>query len=62
VTITNPNGTAYFVPAGGNWLNTPISYDYIFDGDAENTVSAQTSNNYVSVPYTISGLTKSKLT
>jgi hypothetical protein len=34
VTITNPNGTAYFVPAGGNWSATPISYNYIFSGDA----------------------------
>ena len=62
VVPNNPNGTAFFIPAGGNWLNTPVSYDYIFNGDAENTVSAQTSNNYVSVPYTISGLTKSKIT
>jgi len=34
VTITNPNGTAYFVPAGGNWSGTPIMYDYIFSGDS----------------------------
>jgi hypothetical protein len=33
-TITNPNGTAYFVPAGGNWSATPIMYDYIFSGDS----------------------------
>jgi len=62
VVINNPNGEAFFIPAGGNWLNTPISYDYIFSGDAVNEVSAQTSNNYVTVPYTISGLTKSRIT
>lgn len=62
IVAPNPNGTAYFMPRHGNWSATPISYDYIFSGDAENTVSAQTSNNYVSVPYTISGLTKSRLT
>ena len=62
VVITNPNGTAYFIPQGGNWSGTPISYDYIFSGDAVNIVSAQTSNNYVSVPYTVSGITKSKIT
>lgn len=33
-TITNPNGTAFFVPAGGNWSATPINYDYIFSGDS----------------------------
>lgn len=62
VKITNPNGVAYFVATGGSWANTPISYDYIFSGDAENTISEQTSNNYVSVPFTISGITKSRIT
>ena len=62
IVVPNPNGTAFFIPRGGSWSATPISYDYIFSGDAENSVSAQTSNNYVSVPYTISGLTKSRLT
>jgi len=62
VVINNPNGEAFFIPAGGNWLNTPISYDYIFSGDAINEISAQTSNNYVTVPFTISGITKSRIT
>jgi hypothetical protein len=62
VVINNPNGEAFFIPAGGNWLNTPVSYDYIFSGDAVNEISAQTSNNYVTVPYTVSGLTKSRIT
>jgi hypothetical protein len=62
VVINNPNGEAFFIPAGGNWLNTPVSYDYIFSGDAVNEISAQTSNNYVTVPFTISGLTKSRIT
>jgi hypothetical protein len=62
VVANNPNGEAFFIPAGGNWLNTPVSYNYIFSGDAVNEISAQTSNNYVTVPFTISGITKSKLT
>jgi hypothetical protein len=62
VVINNPNGLAFFIPAGGNWVQTPVSYDYIFSGDAVNEVSAQTSVNYVTVPYTISGLTKSSVT
>jgi hypothetical protein len=62
VVINNPNGQAFFIPAGGNWTQTPVSYDYIFSGDAVNEVSAQTSVNYVTVPYTISGITKSSIT
>jgi len=62
VVPTNPNGEAFFTPAGGNWAGTPVSYDYIFSGDAVNEVSAQTSFNYVTVPYTISGLTRSSVT
>lgn len=62
VTPTNPNGEAFFIPAGGNWVGTPVSYDYIFSGDAVNEVSAQTSVNYVTVPFTVSGLTKSSIT
>jgi hypothetical protein len=61
VVPNNPNGQAFFIPAGGNWFETPISYDYIFSGDAVNVVSAQTSNNFTTVPFTVSGLTKSKL-
>ena len=61
IVTNNPNGQAYFIPAGGSWINTPISYDYIFSGDAVNVVSAQTSNNYVTVPFTVSGVTKSRL-
>lgn len=61
VTIYNPQGTSFFIPAGGNWVQTPVSYDYIFSGDAVNVVSAQTSNNYVTVPFTVSGFTKSRI-
>jgi hypothetical protein len=61
VVINNPNGEAFFIPVGGNWIETPISYNYIFSGDAVNEVSAQTSNNFTTVPFTVSGLTKSKL-
>jgi hypothetical protein len=61
VVINNPNGEAFFIPNGGNWIQTAVSYDYIFSGDAVNIVSAQTSNNFTTVPYTVSGSTKSKL-
>jgi len=58
----NPNGTAFFIPLGGSWAGTPISYDYIFSGDAVNIVADQTSNNYLNVPFQISGVCKSRLT
>ena len=58
----NPQGEAFFAPSFGNWIGTPVSYDYIFSGDAVNIVSAQTSNNYVTVPFTVSGITKSRIT
>jgi hypothetical protein len=57
----NPQGTAYFTPNVGSWSATPISYNFIFTGDSENVVSAQTSNNYTTVPFTITGLTSSRL-
>lgn len=62
VTIDNPEGEAFFTPMIGSWSSTPISYDFIFSGDAINLVSAQTSNNYVfPLPFTISGYTTSQL-
>jgi len=61
VTIPNPNGECFFMPSTGNWINTPVSYNYIFSGDSVNEVGPQTSNNYISVPFTISGLTKSRI-
>jgi hypothetical protein len=62
VTIYNQQGTAYFTPADGNWFGTPVSYDYIFSGDAVNVVSAQTTNNVEQVPFIVSGLTTSRVT
>jgi len=62
VVINNPNGEAFFIAAGGNWVNTPVSYDYIFSGDAVNEISAQTSNNFTTVPFTVSGITSSRIT
>lgn len=58
----NPNGTAFFFPNTGSWANTPVSYDYIFSGDAVNQVAPQTSNNYTTVPFIVSGVTRSRLT
>jgi len=56
--ISNPKGTAYFTSNLGNWSATPISYDYIFSGDSNNTVSAQTSTT---TPFYVSGQTVSRL-
>jgi len=58
VTIDNPKGTAYFVPAGGNWSATPISYDYIFSGDSECDLDVY---DFSSTPITITGYTTSNM-
>ena len=52
----NPNGTAEFIPSGGPWKNTPLSYDYIFSGD-----SAPIEDYVNNTPIIISGYTYSKL-
>ena len=57
----DPHGTAYFTPNVGEWQNTPISYNFIFTGDSVNTVNAQVSSAYVTVPFTVTGLTASRL-
>ena len=62
VTINNPNGECFFAPSYGNWVGTPVSYDYIFSGDAVNEVVPQTSQEYITVPFTVSGLSKSRIT
>jgi hypothetical protein len=62
VTPFNPNGECFFAPSYGNWVGTSISYDYIFSGDAVNEVIPQTTEEYITVPFTVSGLSKSRIT
>ena len=57
-TITNPKGTAYFIPAGGNWSGTPIMYDYIFSGDSNCDLEIYDSS---SNPIIVSGYTTSNV-
>ena len=59
ITIDDPNGTAYFVPAGGNWSATPISYDYIYSGDSNCDLDIY---NFSGSPNIISGYTTSNVT
>jgi len=61
-TITNPNGTAYFVPQGGSWSGTPLMYDYIFSGDSDCDATISGFTNFQSTPVIITGLTTSSLT
>ena len=60
-TFQNPSGVAYFTPQGGSWSGTPISYEYIFSGDAICDIDLQISSNYTTIPFIVSGYTKSKL-
>ena len=60
--IYNPKGRAFFTSNIGSWSATPVSYDYIFSGDAVNTVDSQVSSNYTNVPFFVSSRTTSQLT
>jgi len=59
--IPNPNGTAYFIPQGGNWSATPISLDYLFTGDSICDVELHASSAYTTVPFLVTGYTKSSV-
>ena len=61
IIINNPLGNVTFTQMGGSWSGIPIDYNFIFTGDSENSVSLQTSNNWTTVPFVISGYTSSKL-
>lgn len=61
VQITNPNGTATFTPAGGNWSATSFNYNYIFSGDSNSNINDFYSSNYTSVPFIITGYTQSTI-
>jgi hypothetical protein len=64
VTIDNPNGTATFTPAGGNWSATSFSYDYIFSGDSScdaTTEDIWLFNTENTIPFLITGYTTSSL-
>jgi len=64
VTITNPKGIAHFKPAGGNWSNTLLSYDYIFSGDSSCGATLDDIdlfNPINTIPFLITGYTMSSL-
>lgn len=61
VTVPNPTGNIVFVPQQGNWANIPISYNYIYDLDSNNTIPYQISSNWTNVPFPLSGFTTSRL-
>lgn len=61
IIITNPNGTATFTPAGGNWTGTSFNYDYIFSGDSNTDINDFFSYNYTTIPFLITGYTESTI-
>ncbi len=61
-TIPNPQGTCTFTQNQGNWSGIPINANFIFTGDSANTVEAQVSSTWTTVPFTVSGFTKSQIT
>ena len=62
ISFNNPEGEYYFVNRSGVLSATPLSYKWIFTGDSINTVEAQKSSNYTTVPYFVTGYTQSKVT
>ena len=60
-TIPNPNGTATFIPQGGSWSATPLSYDYLFSGDSSCEFALDSYDDFTSVPFLITGFTKSSI-
>jgi len=61
ITITDPKGTANFIPSGGSWSATPLSYNYLFTGDSICDVNVQGSEFNTVVPILISGYTTSTI-
>jgi hypothetical protein len=59
--ITNPNGEVFFIPQMGSWSATPISYDYIFTGDSNPNISDYIGSSFTSIPFLVTGFTKSSL-
>lgn len=53
----NPRGKFEFIPSGGPWKNTPIDYEYIFEGDGNFDIEYYTQNDTV----VLSGFTNSKV-
>ena len=58
----NPNGELGFITNNGSWSGSSTSQIYNYFYDANNTVAAQISSNFASVPFIISGETKSRVT
>jgi len=61
-TVTNPLGAYIFNQQGGLWSGIVASYNYIFTGDSINNCQAQVSSGYTTIPFLVSGFTKSRLT
>lgn len=62
VTISNLDGQFTFTPQSGNFSGIPTTYNFIATGDSQNTISSQISSTYTTIPFPVSGFTKSKLT
>ena len=61
MTIPNPLGNFVFIPYDGIWSSYTTNLNYIFTGDSNNTISAQTSDNYTTIPFIITGNSFSRL-
>jgi hypothetical protein len=57
----DPYGTVTFLNNNGSWSETPQTQNYYNDYDSNNTVEYQISENFVDVPFILTGFTKSRL-
>ena len=57
----NPQGIVNFSLNTGSWSTAPTSYVYNYFFDANNSISAQLSSNFTTVPFLVSGQTISRL-
>jgi hypothetical protein len=55
------NNNITFTPNQGSFSGVQLNAESIFMGDAINTIDAQTSDNFTTVPFTITGFTTSRL-
>lgn len=60
VVIDFTNTEVNFTPNDGNWSGVTITY-YNINYDSDNTINGQTTDNFTSVPFIISGHTTSKI-
>jgi len=61
VVLQNEFGNFSFQNNINSWINTPSSQNYLNLYDAKNTINDQITSNYITIPYSITGNTESRI-